>query len=44
VPAGGPGDEPLVDIVHWRRPVYSQQLDELIAELMELWTGLKVET
>jgi hypothetical protein len=36
MPAGGPGDEPLLDILRWRRPVYSQAVDTLIAELVEL--------
>jgi hypothetical protein len=36
MPAGGPGDEPLPDILRWRRPVYSQAADTLIAELVEL--------
>jgi hypothetical protein len=36
MPAGGPGDEPLIDILRWRRPVYSQAADTLIAELVEL--------
>jgi hypothetical protein len=36
MPAGGPGDEPLIDILRWRRPVYSLAADTLIAELVEL--------
>lgn len=43
VPAGGPGDEPLIDILRWRRPVYSLAVDSLIAELSELCGGLSVE-
>jgi hypothetical protein len=43
MPSGGPGDEPLVDILRWRRPVYSQRIDSLIAELAELSDGLAVE-
>jgi hypothetical protein len=43
VPAGGPGDEPILDILRWRRPVYSRAVDSLIAELVELWGGLNVE-
>jgi hypothetical protein len=43
MPAGGPGDEPIVDILRWRRPVYSPAVDSLIAELVELWGGLNVE-
>jgi hypothetical protein len=44
VPAGSPGDEPLIDILRWRRPVYSLAVDSLIAELAELWDGLSLET
>ena len=44
MPAGGPGDGALIDIVHWRRPVYSPQVDSLIAEIAELWGGLALET
>src|SRR5712691_1278478 len=43
MPAGGPGDEPIVDIVRWRRPVYSLVVDSLIAELAELWDGTSLE-
>lgn len=43
MPAGGPGDEPLVDILHWRRPVYSQSVDVLVAELAELWDVPRLE-
>jgi hypothetical protein len=43
MPAGGPGDEPLVDILRWRRPVYSLVVDGLIAELAELWDGTSLE-
>jgi uncharacterized protein YukE len=44
MPAGGPGDEPLVDILRWRRPVYTQEVDSLIAELAELWNGPSLES
>jgi hypothetical protein len=44
VPAGSPGDEPLIDILRWRRPVYSAAVDSLVAELAELWDGLSLET
>ena len=37
MPSGGPGDSPLTDILHWRRPVFSLAVDSLIAELAELW-------
>lgn len=43
VPAGGPGDEPLIDILRWRRPVYSLVVDSLIAELAELCSGPSLE-
>jgi hypothetical protein len=43
MPAGGPGDEPLIDILRWRRPVYSQAVDTLIAELVELGGVQSVE-
>ena len=42
MPAGGPGDDPVLDIRHWRQPVYSLAVDSLIAELAELWDGLHV--
>lgn len=44
MPAGGPADEPRVDILRWRRPVYSRTVDSLIGELVELWGGLNVES
>jgi hypothetical protein len=44
MPDGSPGDEPLIDILRWRRPVYSMAVDSLIAELVELWDGLSLET
>jgi hypothetical protein len=44
MPAGGPGDEPLADILRWRRPVYTQEIDSLIAELAELWNGPSLES
>ena len=44
MPAGGPGDEPMVDILRWRRPVYSRSVDSLIAELVELWGGPNVNS
>jgi hypothetical protein len=37
MPSGGPGDDPILDITHWRQPVYSPTVDSLIAELAELW-------
>jgi hypothetical protein len=43
MPAGGPGDEPVLDILRWRRPVYSVVVDSLIAELAELWDGTSLE-
>lgn len=43
VPSGGPGDNPVADILRWRRPVYSQSVDILIAELAELLNGIAVE-
>jgi hypothetical protein len=44
VPAGSPGDEPLIDILRWRRPVYSLVVDSLVAELAELWDGASLES
>jgi hypothetical protein len=29
----------MLDILRWRRPVYSLVVDSLIAELAELWDG-----
>ena len=43
MPSGGPGDHPVPDIVHWRRPVYSLEVDTLIAELSELLDAPRLE-
>jgi hypothetical protein len=43
MPSGGPGDEPLTDILRWGRPVYSLTIDSLIAELAELWNAPRLE-
>jgi hypothetical protein len=34
----------MVDILRWRRPVYSRSVDSLIAELVELWGGSNVDS
>jgi hypothetical protein len=34
--AGGPGDDPIVDIVHYRLPVFSPEVDLLVAEIVAL--------
>jgi hypothetical protein len=34
--AGGPGDDPIVDIVHYRLPVFSPDVDLLVAEIVAL--------
>jgi hypothetical protein len=36
VPAGGPGDSPITDIVTYRLPVFSPEVDLLIAEIVAL--------
>lgn len=44
MPSGGPGDNPVADIVQWRRPVYSLSVDTLISELAELLNGNALES
>jgi hypothetical protein len=36
VPPGGPGDDPILDIVVYRLPVFSPEADLLIAEIVAL--------
>lgn len=33
---GKPGDDPITDIVKWKRLVFSKRADELITEIVEL--------
>jgi hypothetical protein len=33
---GSKGDDPVLDIVHWRIPVFSPTADALIAEIVQL--------
>ena len=34
--AGGPGDAPLTDILHYKIPVYGEEADELIRKISAL--------
>lgn len=34
--AGGPGDDPITDIVTYRLPVFSPAVDQLVAEIVAL--------
>jgi hypothetical protein len=43
MPSGGPGDGEVMDILLWRRPVFSLRIDSLIAELAELSGAFKLE-
>lgn len=36
VPAGGPGDDPITDIITYHLPVFSPEADLLIAEIVAL--------
>ena len=36
MPAGGPGDHPLTDIVNFKLEVYNPECDELIRQLSKL--------
>jgi hypothetical protein len=36
MPNGKPGDHPFTDIIYYRRPVYSPDIDDLVRELAKL--------
>ena len=36
MPAGGAGDAPLTDILHYKLPVYGEEADELIRKISVL--------
>jgi hypothetical protein len=33
---GKKGDDPILDIVYWKVPVFSAEIDSLIAEIVQL--------
>ena len=41
--AGGPGDHPLSDIIHWRRPVYGEATDALIRKIASLCSDRELD-
>jgi hypothetical protein len=40
---GKKGDDPILDIVYWNAPVFSPEIDSLIAEVVELGGRADIE-
>jgi hypothetical protein len=40
---GKPGDDPILDITHYKRPVFSPTIDGLIVQIVDLGGRLELE-